>query len=770
MAMQRIFTGVAAVVGSLLVSTFANAQDAGAVSPFVGERSSEIPEIVVTARRREESLQNVPIAVTAFTGDQLKEQSVTTVSDLQRQVPGLIMQEARDDPQSVVVTLRGRRQEDVTLAVDPSVSLNIDGLYVPRTLGLAGSLLDISRVEVLRGPQGTLYGRNTTGGAVGLFTNDPTDQLSGSMDMTGGNYGAWDVIGIANIPIIGDTLDARFVAERGGHGGYQHNSTDTPLADENAEYYRAKLRWKILDKWTAILSAHYETNQSGTFRLFVSGLTPPNFQNNGLPEGGALTLETLAENPNLSLPQALALLKTWVANRQTPLLNNTGGPRGFSDIDRWDVGLSVNGNLSKDVQFRSITGFQHLIRDELLGTQSALNYITSVFYSQDKYVSQEFQILGVQPRLNWVVGMYGGVEDGQDDQDTLVLPGVLGPAPGINDNGIRNSSVAGFGQATWEFVPTWHLTIGGRYTADRRKIDATALSGAACVIPAPGFESTAVAGAPTQCPRAFQSSFAKPTWLVSLDHLLTSDTLAYVKIATGYRSGGENESGAVEVETFAPFAPETDLEYETGLKSEFFDHRVRLNLALYRDQYSNLQVQTQFIAADGAFATIERNAAMATVNGMEAELDVKIGRGLSVHASGTLTDAHYVQFTDASGDRSHEPFSVPKRTWSLSGKYVQPTVFGDFLLQLDYDWKSSVDLAGHAVLRSQVTQPAYGLLNARANLHLNRADVDIALFGKNITNVNYIDQAAPVEGAGFNVGFPGVPAIFGVEVIKKFGR
>jgi iron complex outermembrane receptor protein len=746
----------------LLMPQAASAQAAAAGS---------VQEVVVTARRREEVLQKVPVAVTAFNGEQLKQQSVRTVTDLQGQVPGLFLQEGRDDPQSLVVTLRGRKQDDITLAVDPAVSLNVDGLYIPRTLGMAGALLDIKRVEILRGPQGTLYGRNSTGGAIGLNTNDPTDKLEGSVDVTGGNYGAWDVVGIANVPIVPDSLAARFVAERGAHDGYSHNSSGTPLANADTQYYRAKLRWNGPDDLQAVLSGHYESTHTTTGRVYLSGLTPENFQGNGLPEGGVATLEIQAQNPNLTIPQAVALLQSYVAGKNSFAFNNAGGPEPFYNLDRWDVTLNITGNLTKDVQFHSITGYQDLTRRSRYGAQGAFTFVDAGQRTNDGYVSQEFQLLGSTPTFNWVTGIYFGDENGEDNSSFVIFPLINGLRL-TNNNGIHNSSIAGFAQATWEFIPTWRLTAGGRYTSDYRRIDATALFDTTCVVPAPGFVTVpfpqTTPPSPTLCPRTFQNRFSKPTWLVSIDHQITPDILVYAKVATGYRSGGENESGAQDIESFAPFAPETDLEYEAGVKSEFFNKRLRLNLDGYRDEYSNLQVQSG-IASRGTFITAEHNAATAVINGMEAEADVAITSDLSVHASTAFTDAHYVKFPDAIfGDRSHEPFPTPKWTASLSGRYVASTDFGRVLTEVDYSWKSTVNFYGLAALASQVTQTGYGLLNARLTVRVDAWDTDFALFGKNITDVKYSDQATSEESFGFNLKYLGAPATFGVEVIKKF--
>jgi iron complex outermembrane receptor protein len=772
-----------AALGLVLASGQGSAQVAQ--TAMAGAANNEgLQEIVVTARKREETLQTVPVSVTAITGAQLKLQSITTVFDLQQQVPSLFVQPANDDPNSIVVTLRGRKQDDATLTSDASISFSVDGLNIPRTLGMQGEFLDLNRVEVLRGPQGTLYGRNATGGAIALYTNDPTDKLEGSLDVTGGNYGTWEVIGIANVPLIGDTLDARFVAEEGGNGGYEHNSTGTPLFAGRSHYYRAKLGWKVDDSWKAVFGTHYEALDVTPGYTNINGLTPANFQNDGAPEGGLLALEEQAET-GLPLDQAVNRLRSFVGNGQYLLINNTSGPllpplsrmRARSDSARWDVGLNVTGDLSSNLKFRSITGFQHLTRNNISDNQGAVTPFLDSLNTDDKYTSQEFQLLGNLHSVDWVAGLYGGLERGEDDNPVIFAPALVGPSVTINNTGIRNSTLAAFAQATWEFIPSWRLTAGARFTRDTRAIIANdymapffggsqAISPQYCVVPAPGVESSLTMA---QCPREFSNTFTKPTWLVSLDHQLTDNVLLYAKVATGYRSGSQNQGGAIEAETFATVLPETNLEYEVGIKSEFFDRRLRLNVDGYHDKYTNLQVRTSRLFADGTAGVTITNAATAAIEGVEAEADLRVLPGLTIHGATAYTDAHYIRYVDFTGDRTNEPFPVPRWTGSLSGRYVRPMSLGDLLFELDYDWKSTTDLDGQAVLRSQVTQPGYGLLNGRINWHLNALNLDVAAFGKNITNKLYWSQATSLEVIGFNLTYRGTPSLYGVEVIKHFG-
>jgi iron complex outermembrane receptor protein len=722
-----------------------------------------LSEVVVTARKISENLQTVPLAVTAISGADIKLENIRLLTDVQSQVPSLIFQADPDDAQGVQVTMRGRKQNDVTLAVDPSVGLYVDGLYVPRTLGLAGALLDVARIEVLRGPQGTLFGQNTTSGAVTITTNNPTDSLGGSVDVSGGNFSAWSAVGILNIP-LGTDVAARFVAARAGHSGYGENLVGDPLNSEDSQYYRAKFAAKLGSWATALLSAHYESNTSGGLIEKVVGIAAPA---NGLPAGGVTTLEIAGEN-NITNDQALALLQSYVTRSTTHFYDTSGDFPTSSTIKKWDVNLNLSGDVSDSMHWRSITGAQEMKRDGLFGSPIPGELFHINFHTVDKYYSQEFQLIGSHRTVNWVAGLYGSSERGQDDTSALILPVLLGPTPSEQNASIFNSSIGVFGQAIWEFVPTWRLTLGARYSRDDKGADVNNFMQGACVVPAPGVESTLLG--PSQCPRTFENRFSQPTWLVSLDHRLTSDTLLYAKAASGYRSGGQNTAGAIEIETFQPFQPEKNIEYELGVKSDLFDRRLRLNLAAYYDTYTDLQVTTTFIAADGAVDNSVTNAAKARIQGIEADSWLVVNSHLSLRASAAYTDAHYLNFVDFTGDRTDQAFPVPRWSGGVGGRWVQPTSAGDFTFNIDYYFRSSTIYDATGINLNDVTQPAYGVLNARLNLNIRAWNCDVAVFGNNITGTKYYEDAHGFDSSlGINLGIPGDPAIFGVEVIKRFG-
>ena len=407
---------------------------AGESRTGIANSTDQLQEVVVTARKQSENMQTVPISVTAISGVQLKEQSIETIANLQNVAPGLFIQQANDDPQSIVITMRGRKQDDATTAVDASVSLSVDGVNLPRTLGMTGSMLDIQRVEVLRGPQGTLYGRNSTGGAIGIYTNDPTHELSGSIDVSGGNYGTYNVVGIFNFP-VSESIDARIVAQRDANGGYATNAAGTALNAASSDYFRGKLRWHGSDDWQAIVSTHYEHDLAGEPRSFIAALDPANFQGNGLPVGGYLTLQTMAQL-GVSAAQAVALENSWVAQRSPwYTLVNTPGAASHSDVKRLDFDLNISGDIADHTQFHSITGVQYLTRDNLLGPQYAVFINDINTNTTERYFSQELQLLGNTPTLKWVVGAYGGIENDSEAQSAFFLPAALGTGGANSTNG-----------------------------------------------------------------------------------------------------------------------------------------------------------------------------------------------------------------------------------------------------------------------------------------------------------------------------------------------
>ncbi|MDB5444764.1 MAG: hypothetical protein JWQ97_81, partial [Phenylobacterium sp.] len=628
-----------------------------------------------------------------------------------------------------------------------------------------------------RGPQGTLYGRNTTGGAVSIYTNDPTDTLGGSVDVSAGNYSAYNAVGVVNVPLA-PGLAARLVVQRGEHGGYVKDLAGHDLADQNAEYYRLKVRADLGENVRAVLSASYQHNRTGGTPFKLAGIAP----NNGaivsevvaeqyLAGGGASSGLGAALGDPARIAQARATLNSYA---NLPDFYTTGGTaQNYSIFTGHNLGLNVEAKLPHQLTLRSISGYSDIDRNnqnEQDGTPFSV--LTPHLRTQAKFVSEELQLLGGDPNFNWVAGVFASDEKGTDGSVTVTIPAISAANPNIQDASIENKSTAVFGQANWRFLPQWGLTAGYRYSNDDRTLisrNRNPVSG--CLVPAPGVVVVVPSNPSTsQCPRTFSNSFTGSSWLASVNYRPSEAVMIYVKAARGYRTGGENLRGSSTATSFASFAPETTTEYEVGAKTDLLDRRLRLNVAAYYDDYKNIQRSVIVPTPTGASATIVTNAAAGKIKGVEAEAEFHPIRQLTLTASYGLVDAKYDSFRDLTGDRSQEGFGVPKTTWGVGGRYVAPTAAGDLSLDMDYRWQSKVALAPETASLSQVTQKAFGLLNGRIALQIEAWDAEVSIFGKNITAEEYYVSATSLERAlGYNVVQIGDPRTYGVEFKKRFG-
>jgi iron complex outermembrane receptor protein len=777
----------------LFATTVAQAAEAEAPAPG----ANQVEEVIVTARRVEENLQDVPSSVSAVTGEMLAERSIKDLADIQKVAPNLFLQPAAAEPNSLTLAIRGQKQNDILMTLDASVAVYVDGMNLPRVLGLRGNLVDISRVEVLRGPQGTLYGRNSTGGALSLYTNDPTDAYGASVEARYGNYDAWNVVGIANIPIT-EGLSLRLVGQRGQHDGYGHDGLGRELADESSTFLRGKLKAELGEKVTAVLSANYQRNRSGGHIFKLAGLAPspiPGVQ--GLPATAEAALETGAINtlqflaltqpatycrlvggcPPASPGAAAAAAVTGLASATARLASLVGGDpyasggtfRQFAHFKSASVSLDVRAELTEDISLRSISGYQEIDRstaEDLDG--SPFEILHPVLFAHDKFVSQELQLLGGDERFNWVAGAFFSYEDGTDGSTTVALARLNPTNPNQQFGAVTNVSRAVFGQANWQFAPKWTLSLGARYSSDKRKLESRNANATGCTVPAPGVTDTPPGA--SQCPRVFSDTFSDPSWLASLSYRPSDDILLYSKVARGYRTGGQNLRGSNNILTFGSFEPEKVTEYEAGLKSYLLDGRLRLNLAAYYDDYQNIQRSVIVPAASGAAVTIVTNAAKGKIKGIEAEAVFRPTSQFSLTATAGLTDAKYDKFADLTGDRTHETFGVPKWTAGVSARYEIPLSAGELAFQLDYNWQDKVVLGPDAPNPEQVTQKSYGLLNGRISLKLDRWDAEVAVFGKNLTDEEYATGAVSLQRSlGFNNLIIGEPRTYGIEFRKRFG-
>ncbi len=585
------------------------------VAPAIAQQpaSDQRDEIIVTALKREQSLQDVPASVTALNADRLAASGIVSSFDLQQVVPGLSISLANRETN---VAIRGVANNVRSVGSDPSNAVHIDGIYLPQSSMVLTEFFDISRVEVLKGPEGTLYGRNATGGAINVITKDPREGFSGDGFIGAGSLGL--VRGQAAVNAGNDQVAARLALAYTKDDGYTKNLQRNSDLDANDLFgVRGKARFQLTPNLDATVLAQI-TRDDGSVGYGVSN--DPSFPLSLYPYGGATSVglngraEQRVDARNIRLDSPMA-------------------SRRDADI----YGLTVNWNLGR-VTVRSITGATKYdagdIQDNdftgrLLGTQSTTTTVDTV--------SQEFQIFNNEPgKFEWTVGAFFYEDDGAQfllwqlwNEDNFFGPPDPGTLARVNTTN-KTSSQAIFGQGTYKFTDRFSLLLGGRYTQDEKTGVQT------------NFRRSTT--------RSVNDSWDSFTPKAQIQYKANDNVLAYAGVTKGFKSGGFNLLAAAP----ALFNPEEVIAYEAGVKTSSAGGRFVANAAAFYYDYTNLQLRTLVVGSGAVTATVS-NAAAAEVTGLE------------VYTSGRFTDALSVDIAATYLDTSLENFISPTNRRNLSG-------------------------------------------------------------------------------------------------------
>jgi iron complex outermembrane receptor protein len=813
---------VSAALGSMLCphgAAVAQDQPAGLPEQQATQDAGGLEDIVVTARKRAESLQDVPVAVSAFTGAQLEQQGTRTVLDIARTVPSLSATTSQNSSGTVQFSLRGQAAGGVILTVDQAVGIYADGGYIPRPYGLAAGFVDIQSVEVLKGPQGTLYGRNTTGGAINIISRGPDfEGIHGYIYGELGNHKNRRVNGAINIPVVADMLTARFAFQdwqREGYGRSRITGQDMG-GDRNQQFARGMVRFEpstsvridFKADWTRIR----ENGLLTTARFYVPSAAS-NYQ---------AAIE-LGLDPTLpaSLATAQAAIQNIAALGNSDLFTSDTANKLHEDTDTHSFVLNASFDLTDNVQLRSITSYRNLEEDretELDGTRFHLlenvDAVPSSFPSkfglperpwvEDRLWTQELNLSGnlLDGRFNFLVGAFYSNEKGNDrTQNDFRLNQFFAQnaAPlrnfviNINEGiDVSNKSSALYTQNDFKITRTLTATAGFRYTWETRGMTSALRRFDPvnnlwrCGHPALAGRITAD---PTECyVKLPENKSSGTSYMASLNWKPSEDSLLYARTAKGFRGGGFQ----LLIPTAPNFGAEVAKDIEVGAKAEFFDRRLRANLAVYRTKYTNKQ-ETQIVAVPiQGTATITTNAASATIKGFEAELvarpvDILTLRGTVSHLHGRYDDySGALRYTGgAFGDAAGERFAVPRWQYSLQARMDLPVA--DDLLGLQVDWSfiagakptaRNVDPALPAALTNDFVGDLYGrggraslgLLNLRADYEVRRLGVTVSAFASNVLNKKYQVAAIPQTNVGgVATGVTGEPRMIGFGIRKSFG-
>jgi len=767
--MQTASAVTLGVLSALTVAaTDANAQaSAGAAS---APATAALEEVVVTARRREENLQEVPVAVTALSGPALVARGVQTVADLSRFSPGVSISKSARSATGVRFILRGQAPVDSLLTSDPSAAVYVNEVYVPRDYGLGLALYDLERVEVLKGPQGTLYGRNSTGGAIGIFTRKP--ELDGHSSYATVEYGERQTARVeaaSDIPLVPGVAAARVSVNYGRTNGYLRGLNGVHL---NADK-QLNLRGQILVRPTSnleIFGSIAYARDAGAGQLFRLIEVVPGSQPGDIEAGLRLgnTVATAGPAGDAFYRQQMAAQGRFTSSVGQMIPERYEGTRANLTV-RWDA--------TDYLTLKSITGYEGFQRNANPDFDNT--YLPVAFTrtnTEDEFISQEVQASGSVSRLNYVGGLYYSREIGNEIARTVVLPLLSGNRTQIQDGDLRNENYGVYGQVDLKVTDQFKLTAGLRRTQDRRGLtlrhrDVTPTSQTCTILPA-------LLEAPGRCSADVGTlKFSNTSYNFSAQFDATEDAHLYATARKSYRSGGWNLFSPA-TNGVTSFRPESVKDIEIGAKTEWLERKVQANLALYRSKYADIQKQSLSFLPNGQTQRVINNAAAATIKGAEFELRARPIPDLNLSAQISYTDAGYDNFVirnPTTGaileDRTNEPFEVPKWTYTLGAEYRWALPVGDVNARLDWSWRDDVIFASSAqVTRAEaiLRQKAYGLLSGRVELALNDPDLSIALIGRNITNKDYLGGGVDLRSLGWSAGLPGEPRYVGLQVTTRW--
>ncbi len=720
------------IIGALLAAPYAvQAQQA----PAQGEEAkpNTLDAITVSARKREESLQEVPVAVTAFTADGLDKLNVEDIGDLGAFVPNLTVYAARGSSSTLTAYIRAVGQSDPLWGVDPGVGLYLDDVYVARPQGALLDVFDVERIEVLRGPQGSLYGKNTIGGAIKYVSSALEEDFYGRGSITFGNYSQLDTKASVNLPLGGGWATRLAVASLSRDGYGENIRTGQDVSDKEILAARATLGYLGSPDFSAKFSVDWMDDQSG-----VRGA------------------KMLGPNTNVVIPVATvpALDSRYDVRNGMPNINDTS-MLGASATLSW--------NLGDAWVLKSVTAYRESDTETNIDFDTLPNTIADVkaFYSDDQ-LSQEFQLnYDAGGKVRGVAGLYWftGSAGGQ------VLNNFYGLSFGDTQGVVDTDSVAVYGEFTWDFAERWALTLGGRYTDEKKTADVYNIGYTDASFTRP----SGVVAADFEDSVSFQNFSPK----VSLDFKVSEDILLYALASRGFKSGGFNiraQATAVP-RSRLPFDDETVTTFEVGAKNAFLDDRLFVNLAYFNSDYKDIQLSV-FTAVPNSnppvFFGDFTNAGKGSVDGIELEYQALLSPSFTLQGNFAWLDAQYDEFiTNNVNVAANQKFTnAPDFSAAITGLHtLQLDGGGSFTTRVSYSYQSEVYPTTD--LSEAIKQPGYGLVSAGL-IWQTAGAWRFALEGANLADKEYRTTGYNIPALGVLTGFYGAPRTYSLTATYDF--
>ncbi len=776
-------SGSLLAVGALAMPQAVLAQDAGA---------SALEEVVVTARRRSEGLSRVPISISALDSNQLQERNVFTDADLQTAVPGLTIRQTQGN-NSLTYSIRGQSAD--TFSGSPSAVVAYMN-EVPLSISGASTFYDLESIQVLKGPQGTLFGRNTTGGAVLYTSSKPSDELEGGLKVRFGNYDLQEYEGMINLPLVGDSLLFRAAFNSLERDGYIDNIlTGDTLGDLDRDSGRVSLTWRPGDRFeNAAVFAYSDvggtnTGASYTYSVYDCGDTNKGYVLNCAAGSlyGPIMDDTfqfpgawdiyLSAHPEAYAPGIVA----YVQEQKRLGYYKTQHPWSADhDGEDWIFTNHTSFDINDNLQIKNILGASNAQTDSTqpqLGapfiTILTANVISGISGNETEVdsISDEIQLSGTafNESLTFITGLYFQDQEVETlwPQTYFDLTPLADPVTATNSFRITTETQAFYAQGDFDFTESLTLTAGFRYTWEDVEIE--------------HLEGGDAFGYPDQ-----DESFEEPSWEVGLSYDLGDSTMTYIKGRGSFRSGGFNGSAFPPMDGLATeggnlFDVETVKDIEAGLKfrGSVFDRPASLNLAIYKMWVEDVQ-RIEFPDPDGpgglASIAVTANVPEMEVDGIELEANIAPTDWLELGVNGAWTDA---EFTDGDVtlfgvDYSYSPVAnTPEYSGTVwgridflsGGEKGDVSLYAEIYAQDDMWFSNTGDSIG-----PDTEIDGYELLNARLDWkNIFGSELSAALFGRNLTDEEHFVGGMPLGASlGHNATVVGEPRMYGMELSYQF--
>jgi iron complex outermembrane receptor protein len=780
---------------ALLASAGAAAADGPEGAAATAAEGGEIETVTVTAQHRTEVSQDVPIALQVVTSQQIQKLAATDLSSMNGYIPGLNVD--GEQPTQPNYTLRGISVTDFGIGTDSPIGIYEDGVYTGKTGGALLLFNDIQRVEVLKGPQGTLFGRNSAAGAISVVTNEPTDTFTADARARFGNYNTQYYEAMLNAPLSDDVAARVSFVDNHSHGWLSDAATGMRYDRDGDWGLRAQLRW----------NAPGDTKVRLTYEL----------ENLDQPARPAIGIVALPPSPGL--PPVPPDPSAWISPFTAPVMNDVVNGVETRRFDGLTLRVEHAFSFGEFTSISAYRQFSTYNREDQDGTNRLYLYFDDVNIEDNQSFSQEFTLAGKTALADWVAGTSYYYDDAHqtsqvnlytDSIDTLLtntgeLPGgIYGPISqelaqaGVpisllgdpwQENMINHGysrAYAAYGDVIWHLAPAWNLTTGVRFTHDERDFSwynptrtAAALDSSLATLrqfvtlPPFPFTQNLVFNTPgaTTAPIRLSNSWNNTSPRVVLDYKPARDVMLFASYAQGYQAGGFNA-----LQPGAQYDPEKVRNYELGLKSELFEHRLLLNTSLYYYLYTNLQSLSLVSNGNGALPQYE-----VTVSDQHA-------KGADLEAHWQATDGLRLNFVAAYIDLTYRSYVAPDGT-VLSGQAVGEPLWS-FAGGLDYLWR---DLAGgdldftlqdayRGATRCNADSPAVGQCFSNAAFSVGdatnrtdarlgwtshgRAPVTVALYVNNLFDKQYATGIQTISATTLGTPFTNItaPRFWGVEL------